>query len=64
MHALSPIRPMSKTHQAAISRKAIDQNKKRKNLPLENTFLHLHTAFGLKIKNTNGQKYLLQCFHM
>ena len=48
---------MSKITQSAISRKPINQNKK-KNRVLENIFLHLYTGFGLKNQNTNGQKSL------
>ena len=48
---------MSKITQSAISRKPIDQNKK-KICVLENIFLHLYTGFGLKNQNTNGRKSL------
>ena len=48
---------MSKITRSAISRKPIDQNKK-KNSVLENIFLHLYTWFGVKIQNTNGQNLL------
>ena len=53
---------MSKITRSAISRKRIDQNKKKKNGPLENIFLHLYTGFGVKIQNTNGQKSSLNFF--
>ena len=56
-HALSTTRPMSKITRSAISRKPINQNKK-KNRVLENIFLHLYTGFGLKNQNTNGRKSL------
>ena len=62
-HALSTIHPMLKITQSAINRKPINQ-KKKKNLPLENIFLHLYTSFGVKIQNTNGQKSLLNFFDM
>ena len=58
MHALSTTRPMSKITRLAISRKPINQNKKKKNRVLENIFLHLYTGFGLKNQNTNGRKSL------
>ena len=45
---------MSKTTWLAISRKLIDQNKKKS--ILENIFLHLYACFGVKIQNTNGRK--------
>ena len=45
---------MSKITQSAISRKPIDQNKKK--CILENIFLHLYACFGVKIQNTNGRK--------
>ena len=48
---------MLKITQSAISRKPIDQNKK-KNRDLENIFLHLYACFGVKIQNTNGWKSL------
>ena len=49
---------MSKITQSTISRKPIDQNKKKKIRVLENIFLHLYTGFGLKNQNTNGRKSL------
>ena len=49
---------MSKITPSAISRKPIDQNKKKKIRVLENIFLHIYTCFGLKNQNTNGQKSL------
>ena len=49
---------MSKITRSAISRKPIDENKKKKNGVLENIFLHLYTCFGVKIQNTNGRKSL------
>ena len=55
MHALSTTHPMLKITRSAISRKPIDQNKK-KHCILENIFLHLYACFGVKIQNTNGQK--------
>ena len=65
MHALSTTHPMSKITWSAISRKPIDQNKKKKkNGVLENIFLHLYTGFGVKIQNTNGQKSSLNFFDM
>ena len=54
---------MSKITRLAISRKPIDQNKKKKT-PLENIFLHLYTGFGVKIQNTNGRKSSLNFFDM
>ena len=48
---------MSKITQSAISRKPINQNKKKIRV-LENIFLHLYTGFGLKNQNTNGRKWL------
>ena len=51
MHALSTTHPMSKITRSAISRKPIDQNKKKKK-----KFLHLYACFGIKIQNTNGRK--------
>ena len=36
----------------------------KKNLPLENIFLHLYTGFGVKIQNTNGRKSSLNFFDM
>ena len=56
MHALSTNRPMSKITWSAVSRKPIDQNKKKG--VLENIFLHLYTCFEVKIQNTNGRKLL------
>ena len=47
---------MSKVTQLAISRKPIDQNKKK--IITENIFLYLYTCFGVKIQNTNGWKSL------
>ena len=55
---------MSKITWSAISRKPIDQKKKKKNGPLENIFLHLYTGFRVKIQNTNGRKSSLNFFDM
>ena len=44
---------MSKITRLAISRKPIDQNKK-KNHVLENIFLHLYACFGVKIQNVKN----------
>ena len=55
---------MSKITRSAISWKPIDQNKQKKNGPLENIFLHLYTGFGVKIQNTNGRKSSLNFFDM
>ena len=54
---------MLKITQSAISRKPIDQKKKKKG-PLENIFLHLYTGFRVKIQNTNGRKSSLNFFDM
>ena len=43
-----------------LSQKPVNQNKKKG--VLENIFLHLYTAFGLKNQNTNGPKSLLNFF--
>ena len=43
-----------KLTQSAISQKPIEP-KEKKNLVLENIFLHLYVCFGAKIQNTNGQ---------
>ena len=53
---------MSKITLSAISRKPIDQKKKKKNGVLENIFLHLYTGFELKNQNTNGRKSSLNFF--
>ena len=63
MDALSTTHAMSKITRSAISRKPIDQKKKKKG-PLENIFLHRYTSFGVKIQNTNGRKSSLNFFDM
>ena len=55
--------PMSKITRSAISRKPINQ-KKKKNGVLENIFLHLYTGFELKNQNTNGRKSSLNFFNI
>ena len=42
---------MSKITQSAISRKPVNQKKKK--VGQENIFLHLYTGFGVKIQNTH-----------
>ena len=49
---------MSKITWLAISQKPVNA---KKNGVLENVFLHLYSAFGLKIQNTNGRKLLCNC---
>ena len=49
MHALSTTHPMSKITRSAISRKLVNQKKKKK-VGRENIFLHLYTGFGSKFK--------------
>ena len=49
MHALSTTHPMSKITWLAISRKLIDQNKKKKVI-LDNIFLHPSANFEVKIQ--------------
>ena len=54
---------MSKITQSAISRKPINQNKKKISV-LENIFLQLYTSFGVKIQNTSAQKSQMNFFDM
>ena len=53
MHALSTTHPMSKITRLAISRKPVNQKKKKKKGGRDNIFLHLYTGFGVKIENTH-----------
>ena len=61
MHALSTTHPMSKITRSAISRKPMNQKKKKK-IVLENIFLQLYTHFGAKIQNTSGRKSWMNFF--
>ena len=60
MHTLSTTHTMSKITRSPISQKPIDQKKRTSG----EIFLHLHTGFGVKIQNTNGQKSWLNFFDM
>ena len=51
MHTLSATHLMSKITRSAISRKPVNQKKKK--VGRENIFLHLYTGFGVKIQNTH-----------
>ena len=63
MHALYTTRPMLKITRLAISRKPVNQNKK-KNVHPSYIFLHLSANFGIKIQNTNGRKSVFNFFDM
>ena len=51
MHALSTTHPMSKITRSAISRKPVNQKKKKKVHQIH-IFLHLSAHFGLTIQNS------------
>ena len=53
MHALSTTHPMLKITRSVISRKPVNQKKKKKKVGQENIFLHLYTGFGVKIQNNH-----------
>ena len=53
MHALSTTHPMSKITRLAISRKPLNQKKKKEKVHPSYIFLHLSANFGVKIQNTH-----------